>query len=107
MNITEIQNNGKTTLALSGRLDAITSPKLQDALIPKLSKNKHIELDLAQLVYISSAGLRVLLMGEKTAKAQESMLTLVNMTPEVMEVLDMTGFSGVLHCENNCCQWKR
>ncbi|MDR0295533.1 MAG: STAS domain-containing protein [Prevotellaceae bacterium] len=99
MKIKVLQNEEKTTLTLTGRLDATTSQALQDALMPHLGKNKHVELDLAKLAYTSSAGLRVLLMGEKTAKAQEGRLTLVNVTPEVMEVFEMTGFSGILHFE--------
>ena len=99
MNIKVIQNEEKIALALSGRLDAITSPKLQDALMSKLGNKKHVELDLAKLEYISSAGLRVMLMGEKTAKANSADLTIVNVSPDVMEVFEMTGFSGILHFE--------
>jgi len=99
MKIKVTQEEEKTTLALSGKLDATTSPTLQDALMPQLGVNKHVELDLAKLVYTSSAGLRVFLMGEKTAKAQGGRLTLVNVSPEVMEVFEMTGFSGILHIE--------
>jgi len=97
MNIKVTQNEEITTIALSGRLDTTASPTLQDALIPKLGYKKHVVLDLAKLDYISSAGLRVLLLGEKTAKAQSGKQTLTNVSPEVMGVFEMTGFSNILH----------
>lgn len=96
MNINLIQEEEKTVLALSGRLDTLTSQKLQEALIPAFKTANHVEIDFAQLVYVTSAGLRVLLMGEKTAKAQGGRQTLVNVSPEIMEVFDMTGFSNIL-----------
>ena len=99
MNINIIYNEEKTTLALSGRLDTTTSPKLQEALMSEFCNEKHIELDLTRLIYVSSAGLRVLLMGEKTAKATGRRQTLVNVSPDIMEVFEITGFSGVLHFE--------
>ena len=99
MTINKTQNGDKTTFALSGRLDTTTAPQLQEALIPEFDNAKHIELDFAELAYVSSAGLRVLLMGEKTAKAKDGKQTLVNVSAEIMEVFDMTGFTGILHIE--------
>ena len=99
MKIDIIYNDEKTILALTGRLDTITAVKLQEALIPEFKNKKHIELDLARLVYISSAGLRVLLMGERTAKATVGRQTIINVSPDVMEVFEITGFSNVLHFE--------
>jgi len=45
---------------------------------------------------VSSAGLRVLLMGQKTATAKDASMTVVNVSEEIMEVLDMTGFTDML-----------
>ncbi|GHU49204.1 anti-sigma factor antagonist [Clostridia bacterium] len=99
MNIKVTKGDEKTILALSGRLDATTSPQFQEALMPNLGNNQHVELDLSKLAYISSAGLRVLLMGEKKAAVQGGSQTLVNVSPDVMQVFEMTGFSKVLHFE--------
>ena len=96
MNINKTQNGDKITLSLSGRLDTTTAPQLQEVLIPAFDEAKHVEMDFAELEYVSSAGLRVLLMGEKTAKAKTGEQTLLNVSPEIMEVFEMTGFSGVL-----------
>ena len=97
MTINKTQTGGKTTLVLSGRLDTTTAPSLQEALIPEFDNAKHIELDFTELAYVSSAGLRVLLMGEKTAKAKGGKQTLINVSDEIMEVFEMTGFADILN----------
>jgi len=96
MNINKTQNGDKTVLVLSGRLDTTTAPKLQEVLIPEFDGAKNVELDFSELAYVSSAGLRVLLMGEKTAKAKSASMNLVNVSDEIMEVFEMTGFADVL-----------
>jgi len=99
MTINTTRSEEKTTLAILGRLDTSTSPKLQEALLSEFGIAKHIELDFAGLVYVSSAGLRVLLLGEKTAKARGGRQTLINVSPDIAEVFEITGFSRVLHFE--------
>ena len=96
MTIDKTQENGKLILALHGRLDTITSPRLQEALIPALDEAKEVLLDFSNVAYISSAGLRVLLVGQKTANAKGASLSVSGVSEEVMEVLDMTGFSDIL-----------
>ena len=99
MTINKTQENGTITLAIEGRLDTSTSPRFQEALIPLFGEAKVIKIDFANIVYVSSAGLRVLLMGQKTAKSNNAVMTLFNVSEEVMEVFDMTGFSNMLNIE--------
>jgi anti-anti-sigma factor len=99
MIITKNQDGEKLVIALEGRLDTTTAPELQEQLIPEFDTVKHIQLDFKQLVYVSSAGLRVLLLGEKTAKAKTGRMSLVNVSPEIQEIFEMTGFSEVLAIE--------
>jgi len=99
MTINKTQNDEKVTLTLSGRLDTTTAPKLQEVLIPEFDEVKQMELDFAELEYVSSAGLRVLLMGEKTAKTKDATMKLINVSHEIMEIFNMTGFSGILNIE--------
>jgi len=96
MNINKTQAGDKTTLVLSGRLDTTTAPKLQESLIPEFDIAKHVELDFTELVYVSSAGLRVLLMGEKASKSKDASMTLIGVSEEIMEVFEMTGFADML-----------
>ncbi|MDL2205540.1 STAS domain-containing protein [Eubacteriales bacterium OttesenSCG-928-N13] len=95
MNI-EKTNGDALTLALSGRLDTTTAPLLQEALLPAFEENKNVVLDFEGIEYVSSAGLRVLLLGAKTAKAAGGSQTLVHVADEVQEVFELTGFDGVL-----------
>ena len=96
MTINKTQENETITLGLEGRLDTTTSPEFQEALIPAFDEANDIKLDFAKLGYVSSAGLRVLLMGQKTAKAKNASMTLYNVSAEIMEVFEMTGFDDVL-----------
>jgi anti-anti-sigma factor len=96
MIINKTLENGKITFALDGRLDTTTSSQLQDVLIPAFNETNEVELDCTQLAYVSSAGLRVLLSGLKTAKAKGASMTVINISQEIMEVLEMTGFTDML-----------
>ena len=96
MTIDKKQENGKIILTLDGRLDTTTAPKLQEILIPTFDEVKEVELDFADLAYISSAGLRVLLMGEKTSKTKEAKMIIKNVSEEIMDVFEMTGFNDML-----------
>ncbi len=99
MDIKKSIDSGKTIFALTGRLDTTTAPQLQDALIPAFDTEKDIKLDIAELNYVSSAGLRVLLMAEKAAKASGVPFKVANVCPEIMEVFEMTGFTDILTIE--------
>ena len=99
MAISRTDEAGAIVLAVDGRLDTRTSPEFQEALIPLFDEGKEVRIDFADVVYVSSAGLRVLLMGAKTAKAKGSAMTLRNVSEEVMNVLEITGFAGILTLE--------
>ena len=96
MTISKTQGNGTLTLGLCGRLDTTTAPQLQDVLIPAFDEANEVRLDFSELAYVSSAGLRVLLMGQKTAKAKSASMTLCHVSQEIMEVFEMTGFADML-----------
>jgi anti-anti-sigma factor len=97
MNINRTRYGDNITLALTGRLDTATAPELLEAIVYEFRSAKQITLDFAGLDYVSSAGLRVLLMGEITAKSKKGKQVLINVSAEVMELFETTGFSGVLH----------
>ena len=99
MDIERIQNGNTTVLNLTGRLDTVTSPKLQDALTEVLSLSELTELDFSEIDYISSAGLRVLLFGQKKAQAAGKAMKLKNVSSDVTEVFEVTGFTGMLTIE--------
>lgn len=96
MTINRTLENGKLIFALGGRLDTTTAGLLQEEVIPALDEAAQIELDFSELIYVSSAGLRVLLIAQKAATAKKVSLTLTNVSAEIMEVLEMTKFSDFL-----------
>jgi len=96
MEIKKNEINEGIELTLTGRLDTITAPKLQTVLSDALQSFETVELDFAEVEYVSSAGLRVLLQGQKTAQNTGKSMKLKNVSSEVMEVFDVTGFSGIL-----------
>ena len=93
--IVELLNN-VANLKVEGRLDTITAPDL-DKRINELDA-KRIVLDLENLEYISSAGLRVLLSTHKKFVKLNGM-KVTNVKSEVMEIFEMTGFADILDIE--------
>ena len=91
MQINKNQEGNKLTLAPIGRVDTITSPELEASVV--LDGIEELVFDLAQVDYISSAGLRVLLSAQK--KMAGKSMKIVNAKPAVKEVFDITGFSDI------------
>lgn len=98
MNIQKTVSGAALTVALEGRLDTTTAPKLEEGLRGSVDGVSRLVFDLAKLEYISSAGLRVLLAMQKLMNRQGAML-LRNVNEAVMEVFEVTGFSDILRIE--------
>ena len=98
MTIEQKLNGTAATLVVAGRLDTQTAPELDKALDGIVSGLKELTLDLADLEYVSSAGLRVILRAQKIMNAQGSM-TLTGVNDSIMEVFDITGFLDILAIE--------
>ena len=96
MIIEKIKENDIVTFKIDGKLDVVTATKLQEELIPSINEAKTIVLDCEKLYYVSSAGLRVLLIAQKTANSKNVTLSLCNVGDCIMEVLEMTGFTTIL-----------
>ena len=96
MNISKKSENGKITLVLEGRLDTTSAPQLEEVLIPSLGESKEVILDFSQIAYVSSAGLRVLLQGQKLAIVNDSAMILSGVSEDIMEIFEMTGFKDVM-----------
>ena len=96
MKIDFTKNNGTLIVALDGRLDVNTAPELDKLLNEKCVDATALVLDCEKLEYISSAGLRILLVNQKKMKGA---MKLVNVCELVMEVLEMTGFADILVIE--------
>jgi anti-sigma B factor antagonist len=86
------QNGAEYTFTLDGRLDTMTSPKLNSKINEIINDADKLVMDLKELEFISSAGLRVLL-GALQAIEDKGEMVVINLSPAVREVFDLTGFS--------------
>ena len=95
----EIKRNAEETIIkIAGRLDTTTAPALDKTINEDIAGTKNLVLDVKELEYISSAGLRVILGAQKKMQKIGSM-KVTNVREEVMEVFEMTGFADILVIE--------
>ncbi len=98
LNITKNAVGDVLTVSLEGRLDTVTAPLLDASLRESMDGMKELILDLRDLEYISSAGLRVLLSAQK-AMAKNGSMKLINVGDILMEIFEVTGFADILTIE--------
>ena len=92
----QTQNGTTLTAAIKGRLDTTTAPQLEAELKGALDGITELTMDLGELEYISSAGLRVLLSVQKIMNKQGEM-KVAGANETVMEVFEVTGFNDILN----------
>ena len=98
MDIEKQKDGKKLNIKLAGRLDTKTAPILKESLENSLDGVEELTFDLSELIYVSSAGLRIILSTQKTMNKQGSM-KLTNVQDIVMEVFESTGFVDILTIE--------
>ena len=99
MEIKKTVNGKSLDIALAGRLDANSAPDLEKVIQKDLAGIEDLTIDMSDISYIASAGLRVLLVAQKRMNRQGSM-KIIHVNDEVMEVFEITGFSDFLKIEN-------
>jgi anti-sigma B factor antagonist len=98
MTVTIKRNDTELVVGIEGRLDTLTAPELERNLETALDGVSSLVFDLAELKYISSAGLRVMLTSMQIMEDRGTM-KLINVRPEVMDILEVTGFAEDLNIE--------
>ncbi|MEG0877024.1 MAG: STAS domain-containing protein [Oscillospiraceae bacterium] len=96
MTIKTIQEGDSAVLAIEGRIDTNTSPQLQEEILKVFKVSKSVTLDFDKVPYISSAGLRALLIGQKTAASKGATMELVHVSAAVFSILESVGFAALL-----------
>jgi len=87
---TDPQRQGTLTVELTGSLDTVTSPELERQLSAQMNeKTTQLVLDLANLKFISSAGLRVIAAVRKKLRERNGTVSCVHMQPQIQEVFDI------------------
>lgn len=99
MQLTSNRNEDVITIDIEGRVDTNTSPQLQQEILTAFQKVNNVVLNFEKCDYISSAGLRALLIGQKTAASKRGSMKLTNLTDVVREVLAVTKFDSILTIE--------
>jgi anti-sigma B factor antagonist len=102
MEITHRRLNRVDVITISGRIDAATAPAVKQQIESLFAEGRYrIVLDLADLEYISSPGLRVLIEARKRAREwkitdlEGGDIRIANLPPKIKEVFDLTGFTNL------------
>ena len=98
MTITQEKSGSKLTPHIAGRIDTKTAPELEQTVLEALEGLTELTFDLRETAYISSAGLRILLIAQKRMNKQGKM-TVTNANSDLMDILEVTGFSDILTIE--------
>lgn len=99
MNIEKNYNGKELTLSIEGRIDTITSKDLDNAINEEMENFDSLILDFADLEYISSAGLRVVIATQKKLKPNNIPLVIKNTNETVKGIFKMSGFDKILNIE--------
>ena len=96
MNVEEVKGEGTVQLNVSGKIDAITATEFQNAILKGFQKSNNVILNMEGVQYVSSAGLRGLMIGQKTASSKGGRFTVINVTDPVKDILRVTGLDKAL-----------
>lgn len=100
MEVSVKKMNDETVISVKGRLDTNTSPEFEKEVMPVLNGDeKSFRIDCSDLDYISSSGLRLFLMAQKTVIAKKGSLRLTGLKPAIQEIFNITGFSAIFKIE--------
>jgi anti-anti-sigma factor len=97
MQITRHDNGNSLTLVVEGVIDSTTAPVFEAELVEACQKSKNVIVDFEKVDFISSAGLRALLISQKKMMTASGKMTLVHVKDDVREVFELTGFISVLN----------
>ena len=98
MTIEKNLNGAELTLTIVGRLDTTTAPQLEAELKQSVNGVQTLIMDFADLEYLSSAGLRVILAAQKVMNKQGEMI-IRNVNETINEIFEVTGFVDILTIE--------
>ena len=98
MQIDQLKEGSTLTMKVSGRLDTMTAPQLESEITGQLDGTTEFIIDSTDLEYISSAGLRVLLVTSKMMKGK-GRFVIRNINETVREIFEVTGFLDILTVE--------
>ena len=96
MQYEEIRTGEAIQLTVEGKIDALSSNDFQRMVLKAFMRCKDVVINLDKVPFMSSAGLRALVLGSKTAEAKGGKLIVMNVQPEVKEVFHYSGIEKIL-----------
>lgn len=100
MEIDILKEESITIVKIKGRVDTVTAPELENQVSSLFTELKNtLIFDCAEMSYISSSGLRIVLITHKQVTGMGKKFIVRNLTPEVLTVFELTGFSRILTIE--------
>ena len=96
MKIEAVEEGNSLRLNIEGKIDTLTSREFQDTVLNSFRKYSDVTVNMEGVPYVSSAGLRVFLIGQKTAASKGGSFSILNVDQSVMDVFKATGFDKVL-----------
>ncbi|MDD9993717.1 MAG: STAS domain-containing protein [Rhodospirillales bacterium] len=101
MDIAERTEGAAVVVSLNGRLDGVTAPNLEATIAGIVERGDvRVALDCAEMGYVSSAGLRVLLVSARKCQQGGGKLTVAALQPDCRSVMEMSGFLAIIECHD-------
>ena len=100
MEILKQLNKQELSITLKGELNTSTSPELEEVIKNELSHATSVIIDMKDLSYLTSAGLRVLLVAQKIMNDKKGQMIIRHVNDSIMDVFNITGFNNILTIEN-------
>jgi anti-sigma B factor antagonist len=94
MNVTTKEINDIIVIEVEGSIDSKTAPQFESSVVIFSKEKKKLILDMTKVEFMSSAGLRVLLMLYRNIKSQDGTVVLAGVSEEIKDVMSNTGFIG-------------
>lgn len=99
MDIVKNYNEKELIIEVGDRIDTVTAPDFENEILDEMGKFDSLIIDFANLEYISSAGLRVLIATQKKLKPEDIPMTIKNVNDTINEIFRMSGFDKILKIE--------
>ena len=97
MDLIKTYNEKELTIEVGNKIDTTTAPDFENGIMDEMGKFDSLILDFRNLEYISSAGLRVLVLVQKKLQPQEIPFTIINVNDAINEILSISGFDKILN----------
>ncbi len=100
MNVDITKDGGATIIKVEGRIDTVTAKEFETKTVEALKERPaEVIIDCGDLAYVSSSGLRVFLILQKSSNSYSGKLRIINMNDTIKKVFEMTGFASILTIE--------